>query len=57
VVTDAEVQPLLSDNSADVEAIDATGTTMVFQTAESNITVIWLAGLDDDVVDAGEQGT
>ena len=57
VVTDAEVQPLLSDNSADVEAIDATGTTMVFQTAESNITVIWLAGLDDEVVDAGEQGT
>ena len=57
VVTNAEVQPLLSDNSADVEAIDATGTTMVFQTAESNITVIWLAGLDDDVVDAGEQGT
>jgi hypothetical protein len=42
---------VLADNSADVEAIDATGTTMVFSTAESNITVIWVAGLDE------EQGT
>jgi hypothetical protein len=43
--------PVIDDNTADVQAIDAAGTTMVFQTAESNITVIWLAGLDDDVVD------
>ena len=57
MLPNAEALPVLSDNSADVEAIDATGTTMVFQTAESNITVIWLAGLDEDVVDDGEQGT
>jgi len=57
MVANAEALPVLSDNGADVEAIDATGTTMVFQTAESNITVIWLAGLDEDVVADGEQGT
>lgn len=39
--------PLLADNSADVEAIDATGTTMVFATEQSNITVIWVADADD----------
>ena len=44
---------LLRDNAADVQAIDATGTTMVFSTAESNITVIWVAGLEDEQ----EQGT
>ena len=53
----AEPMPVLGDNDADVEAIDATGTTMVFQTAESNITVIWVAGLDEDGPDSGEQGT
>ncbi|MCC7073488.1 MAG: hypothetical protein IT383_19415 [Deltaproteobacteria bacterium] len=39
--------PLLADNGADVEAIDATGTTMVFSTTQSNITVIWVAESDD----------
>ncbi|MBI1946337.1 MAG: hypothetical protein HYS27_11600 [Deltaproteobacteria bacterium] len=39
--------PLLADNAADVEAIDATSTTMVFATEQSNITVIWVADLDD----------
>ncbi len=43
---------LLGDNTAEVEAIDATSTTMVFSTDASNITVIWVAGLDDE-----EQGT
>lgn len=43
--------PLLADNSADVEAIDATGTTMVFATEQSNITVIWIAD------DGDSQGT
>ncbi len=52
---DTPALPIIGDNDADVEAIDATGTTMVFQTAASNITVIWLAGLDDD--EGGEQGT
>jgi hypothetical protein len=47
--------PVIEDNTADVEAIDATGTTMVFETAASNITVIWVAGLDDE--EPGEQGT
>lgn len=47
--------PVIADNTADVEAIDATGTTMVFETAASNITVIWVAGLDED--ERGEQGT
>ncbi len=47
MLADASALPVLDDNAADVQAIDATGTTMVFQTAESNITVIWLAGLDD----------
>ena len=47
--------PVIADNGADVETLDAAGTTMVFQTAESNITVIWVAGLDDD--SAEEQGT
>ena len=42
--------PLLADNSADVEAIDATNTTVVFSTDSSNITVIWVASDD-------EQGT
>ena len=46
---------VLGDNSADVEAIDATGTTMVFSTAESNITIIWVDGLDSD--SEKEQGT
>ncbi len=46
---------VIGDNSADVEAIDATGTTMVFSTAESNITVIWVAELDDET--DKEQGT
>ncbi|MDP2344217.1 MAG: hypothetical protein Q8O67_24880 [Deltaproteobacteria bacterium] len=45
---------VLRDNTADVMALDATSTTMVFSTAESNITVIWVAGFDDD---AEEQGT
>ena len=44
--------PLLADNSADVEAIDTTGTTVVFSTESSNITVIWVAAEDDE-----EQGT
>lgn len=48
--------PVISDNTADVEAIDASGTTMVFETAASNITVIWVAGLDDED-ERGEQGT
>lgn len=50
---------VLSDNAADVEAIDGTSTTMVFSTAESNITVIWVAGLDDDTDESGQkdQGT
>ncbi len=47
--------PVLADNGADVESIDAAGNTMVFQTAESNITIIWIAGLDDAA--AEEQGT
>lgn len=34
--------PLLADNSADVEAIDSAGTTVVFATESSNITVIWV---------------
>lgn len=46
---------VIGDNSADVEAIDATGTTVVFSTAESNITVIWVAELDDET--DKEQGT
>lgn len=53
--TDGTELPVIDDNSADVEAIDATGTTMVFETAASNITVIWVAGLDDEA--PGEQGT
>ena len=52
---------VIVDNAADVEAIDATSTTMVFSTSESNITVIWVAGLEDDDESAGseqkEQGT
>ena len=43
--------PLLDDNSADVEALDATHSTVVFSTDSSRITVIWLAdgeGLADD---------
>lgn len=39
--------PLLADNAADVEAIDATSTTMVFATEQSNITVIWVADIGD----------
>ncbi len=42
--------PVLADNSADVEAIDATDTTVVFSTESSNITVIWVDADD-------EQGT
>lgn len=68
VLPNADDLPVLEDNAADVEAIDATSTTMVFQTAESNITVIWVAGLDDSDADddtddgrapdsAQEQGT
>lgn len=53
--SDVAELPVIEDNTADVEAIDATGTTMVFQTAASNITVIWVAGLDDE--EPGEQGT
>jgi hypothetical protein len=53
--TDGAELPVIDDNTADVEAIDATGTTMVFETAASNITVIWVAGLDDE--EPGEQGT
>jgi anti-sigma factor RsiW len=34
--------PLLADNTADVEALDATSSTMVFSTEQSNITVIWV---------------
>jgi hypothetical protein len=48
--------PVLPENAADVQAIDAAGTTMVFETEASHITVIWVAGLDEDDV-AGEQGT
>lgn len=44
--------PLLADNTAEVEAIDATSTTMVFATAQSNITVIWVAESDDTSDDA-----
>lgn len=44
--------PLLADNSADVEAIDATSSTVVFSTESSNITVIWVADAGD-----AEQGT
>ena len=43
--------PLLADNSADVQAIDSTGNTVVFATGSSNITVIWLSNTDE------EQGT
>lgn len=44
--------PLLADNRADVEAIDGTSTTVVFSTESSGITVIWLAGTEEE-----EQGT
>ncbi len=54
---DAEELPVLADNGADVESIDAAGNTVVFQTAESNITVIWVAGLDEDSGAPQEQGT
>jgi hypothetical protein len=54
---DAEDLPVLADNGADVESIDAAGNTVVFQTAESNITVIWVAGLNEDSTAAQEQGT
>lgn len=54
---DAEELPVLSDNGADVESIDAAGNTVVFQTAESNITVIWVAGLNEDSGAPQEQGT
>lgn len=40
--TDGTDLPLLADNSADVEAIDSAGTTVVFATESSNITVIWV---------------
>jgi hypothetical protein len=40
--------PLLEDNTADVEAIDAAGDTMVFATESSKITVIWLSSTDDE---------
>lgn len=43
--------PLLADNSADVEAIDSAGNTVVFATESSNITVIWVSTTDE------EQGT
>ncbi|HEY1098578.1 MAG TPA: hypothetical protein VGF99_06605, partial [Myxococcota bacterium] len=55
IVPDAAALPVIADNDADVESIDAAGNTVVFQTAESNITVIWVAGLDDEP--AEEQGT
>ena len=55
ILVDSAALPVLADNGADVETLDAAGNTMVFQTAESNITIIWVAGLDDD--DAEEQGT
>lgn len=54
--SEATSLPVLQDNAADVQAIDAAGTTMVFETEASRITVIWVAGLDEDAV-AGEQGT
>lgn len=54
---DAEELPVIADNGADVESIDAAGNTVVFQTAESNITVIWVAGLDEDSGAPQEQGT
>lgn len=44
--------PILADNSAVVEALDATATTVVFATETSNITIIWIA--EDD---STEQGT
>jgi hypothetical protein len=55
MVSESTSLPVLKDNAADVQAIDAAGTTMVFETEASHITVIWVAGLDDDT--AGEQGT
>jgi len=54
---DIDDLPVIGDNDADVEAIDATGTTIVFQTPASNITVIWLAELEESGDVAGEQGT
>lgn len=47
---------LLADNAADVEALDATSSTQVFETPESHITVIWVADLGDDAAPEG-QGT
>jgi hypothetical protein len=47
---------VIGDNSADVLAIDGTNSTVVFSTAESNITVIWVDGIDADDDDK-EQGT
>jgi hypothetical protein len=44
---------VIADNSADVEAIDAASTTLVFATASSNITVIWVSDTDR----LAEQGT
>jgi MoxR-like ATPase len=55
-VSETTSLPVLPENAADVQAIDAAGTTMVFETEASHITVIWVAGLDEDDV-AGEQGT
>ncbi len=48
--------PLLADNAAVVEALDATASTQVFETPESHITVIWVADLGDDAAVQG-QGT
>jgi hypothetical protein len=56
MVSESTALPVLKDNAADVQAIDAAGTTMVFETEASHITVIWVAGLDEDGA-AGEQGT
>jgi hypothetical protein len=45
--------PVLADNTAEVQALDATSKTLVFETPESHITVIWV----DDLGAAEGQGT
>ena len=44
---------LLADNAAEVQALDATSRTLVFETPESHITVIWV----DDLGAVEGQGT
>jgi anti-sigma factor RsiW len=52
----ADSAPLLADNAAFVETLDATASTQVFETPDSHITVIWVADLGDDAAPEG-QGT